>query len=144
MSSLHSESSQAEARAISKELWPSCFRMESELLGVDETSTSSLLGARSDSGCSGVRPPGTIGDGGTSASSCSCGWLPGVIGDSVKPASRLDGEEAVVEVRLYDRYCTYPTAMPANASTVARQPKMMVDVKSFSLELVAILRAGFV
>jgi hypothetical protein len=34
--------------------------------------------------------------------------------------------------------------MPANASTVARQPKMMVNVKSFSLELVAILGAGFV
>lgn len=87
MSSLHSESSQAEARAISKELWPSCFRMGSELLGVDETSTSSLLGAGSDSGC-------------------SCGWPPGVIGDGLKPASRLDGEGAVVEVWLYDRYCT--------------------------------------
>ena len=65
-----------------------------------------------------------------------------MISDSCKPASRLDGEVVVVvEVRLYDRYCTKPTTMPANASTVARQPKMMVKAGSELWALVATLAA---
>jgi hypothetical protein len=68
-------------------MWSHHARVVSELLGVDGISTSPFLGVESES-------------------PCSRGWPPGTIGVKSKPASRLDEEVVVVEVRLYDRYCT--------------------------------------
>lgn len=65
-----------------------------------------------------------------------------MIGDNGKPVSRLEGDIVVSEARMYDRYWTQATTMPAKASRVARQPKMMVKVSSLSLELADILDFG--
>jgi hypothetical protein len=67
---------------------------------------------------------------------------PGLIGDNGKPVSRLESVGVVSEARMYDRYWTQATTMPAKASMVARQPKMMVKVSSLSMELADILEVG--
>jgi hypothetical protein len=64
----------------------------------------------------------------------SCVRSSGLIDGNCKSFSRFEGDGVVSEVRVYDRYCTQATTMPASASTVARQPKIMVRVSSVPLE----------
>jgi hypothetical protein len=125
------ESSQAEAtlrtepHAVSTDLRPSCACVAPASPYVDESWLSSALDVE----------PG---------SPRSCGWSLVTIGDNGKPDSRLEGDEVVSEARMYDRYWTQATTIPAKASMVARQPKMMVKVSSLSLEFADMLEVWLV
>ena len=54
----------------------------------------------------------------------------------------MEGDEVVCEARLFDLHWTQATTIPAKASMVARQPKMMVKVSSVPLELADMLDVG--